>query len=116
MKTFFKAFVIMIVFAGSMVALLAIKGNAMTGKRIHKMVFIESKEDWEKCDLAEAIINDSTNSVNFSPSGWSRLVTNPIDPGFQFTRLILSWNCDKPETLAVLNFEVDVSPDYINWT
>jgi uncharacterized protein YvpB len=117
MKTFIKTLIILIVFAGSMVALMVIKGNAMSGKRIHKMVFIETKADWLKCQLKDATIIDSTNSVSFNLHLENpQLVTFSIDVGFPFSRLILSWNCDKPESLAALNFEVEVSPDNKNWT
>ena len=110
------------VFAGSMVALMVIKGNAMSGKRIHRMVFIETKADWHRCQIKNANIIDSINSVSFD-LGHARangntplLITYPIDAGFPFTRLILSWNCARPESLSALNFEVEVSPDSEKWT
>jgi uncharacterized protein YvpB len=116
MKLLFKILIIAIAFAGAMAALMVIKGSIVSGKKIHKMVFIENVDDWRKCRLSNAKLDEPLSSIRFNlGSQTAELAAFPIDPGFPFTRLILSWNSTKPDTLSALNFEVEVSSDGKDW-
>lgn len=102
---------------------MVIKGNAMSGKRIHKMVFIETKEDWENCEIwgkTTADYLDSLGSIGLkfgTNDANSRVTirTHTIDAGFPFRRLILSWNCSKPDTFTTIYYKIRVSPDNEVW-
>jgi uncharacterized protein YvpB len=96
-------------------ALMALKGNMSSGKKIHKMVFIESKQEWKRCRMVDCYLDETLRSIVFHNLARGALSTFPIEPGFPFTRLILSWNSSKPDSSSTLNFAVSVSSDGLEW-
>ena len=116
MKSIGKTALLAAVFVGSLMALVEIKGGTPSGNKIHRMIFIETVDDWRKCTLQNCRIINDVGSVMFAPSSSpSMLTTEVIDPGFSFTQLILSWNATMLDTISVLHFSVDVSPDSEKW-
>jgi uncharacterized protein YvpB len=101
---------------GCLAAVLELKGETLTGRKIHKMIFIESNNDWRKCTLNDCQLDESTNSIIFPVRiGQASLTTFPINAGFSFRQLILSWNASRPDSTSLLEFAVEVSPDSLSW-
>jgi len=116
MKSFWKTAVISIILVLSFFALMEIKGETMSGKRLHKMVFLETQDDWRRCQLANCRLLEKANSITFANlSVPAELTTGIIDPGFPFTQLILSWNSTRPDSSSALDFNVEVSSDSAKW-
>jgi uncharacterized protein YvpB len=116
MKTLLKVLLIAIVFSGSLTLLLRVKGNTYSGRGIHKVVFLETEDDWRKCRLEGAGIDGERQSIVFSGGRQhGKLTTFRIEPGFPFTILLLSWNAERLPASSVLNFEVEVSDDGDKW-
>ena len=114
MKVFVKTLLIVVVFIGSLYGLIEIKGETLSGKKIHKIVFIETAADWKSCSLDNARVNNNS-VVLFSSDKPSGLTTNVIAPGFPFDQLILSWNADHPDSSGAMEFSVNVSEDLSHW-
>jgi uncharacterized protein YvpB len=96
--------------------IMEIKGETLSGHKIHKMVFIENSSDWQKCNLTNCNILEKDNSVafvNFDKP--SELTSNIISPGFPFSQLILSWNATKPDSISLLQFDIEVSEKGNKW-
>jgi uncharacterized protein YvpB len=116
LKALGKALFIAVFFMGSMYGLIEIKGEVLSRKKLHKMVFIESTGDWQKCKMDGARIDDKFNSVILFSSGiTAELTTEIITPGFAYDQLILSWNAEHPDSTGALLFSVEVSEDSTNW-
>ena len=116
MKAGLKTAALALVFAGSLFGLMEIKGVTLSGNKIHRMIFIETADDWRKCSLQNCRAINDVGSVMFDPSSSpSMLTTEIIDPGFSFTQLILSWNASMVDTSSNLIFGVDVSSDSLKW-
>jgi uncharacterized protein YvpB len=111
-----KAVSIIIVFGMAMVALLAVKGQSGSGKLLHEVIFLETVEDWGKCELDGSEVNIDSAAVVFdNRKGTSRLATYPVGPGFKFDQLILSWNIRYMDRPGSYNFSVEVSGDGKAW-
>jgi len=111
-----KTVAIALVFMLSLIALMEIKGDTMSGKRLHSMVFMETNADWQRCQLVNCRLLEKENSIGFiNLSDPAELITDKIDPGFSFTQLILSWNATGPDSASALDFIVEVSPDSLTW-
>src|SRR4030067_2447554 len=116
MRALGKTISIALVFILSLIALMEIKGNTMSGKRLHSMVFMETNADWQRCELINCRLLEKENSIGFIDlSAPGKLITDKIDPGFSFTQLILSWNATRSDSISALHFIVDVSPDSHSW-
>jgi uncharacterized protein YvpB len=116
LKSVLRALVIATVVIGSFMGLMEIKGQSLSGKKLHKTVFIETNDDWKKCKFDNCALQGKTNSIaflNFDKP--AELVSNIISPGFPFKQLIFSWNASKLDSLEILQFEVEVSPDSNTW-
>ncbi len=117
MKSLAKFAVISMVFIFGLTAVVGLKGETLSGKKLHGMVFIDTDSDWQKCVLNDCRLDESSNSIDFYDlSGRASLTTFPISAGFPFTQLILSWNASRPDSSSVLDFAVEVSPDSQTWT
>ncbi len=114
MKTALKIAIIAIVFVGSLMGLIEIKGETLSGKKLHKMVFIESAADWSRCALENARVDDNVVRLIGGVEA-AGLVSNIISPGFPFDELILSWNAGAPDSGSLLQFEIEVSADSLKW-
>jgi uncharacterized protein YvpB len=116
MKFLGKALVIAAVFAGSLFALLEIKGETLSGMRLHRTIFIEDSAGWKKCKLTNAVLDEDSARVIFTdlPEP-AALITNIIDAGFPFEQMILSWNAIRPDSSAMLDFQVELSDDAESW-
>jgi uncharacterized protein YvpB len=113
---YLKAIIIVLVFLSSMFALLYLKGLSSSGEKIHRMVFLETSDDWQRCDLVSAEMDKERASVVFNTAGgMSSLKSFVIDPGFSFVTLLLSWNVERMPKSSLLNFEVEVSDDSLHW-
>jgi len=113
MKTFLKAVGIIAVFSLCLLLLLYLKGEKSTGRIVTKTIFIEDAADWKKCQLYKCFIDQNTNTVQLND--FSSLVTFPITPGFEFDKLVISWNAHQHAQLPYLFIELEVSSDLINW-
>ncbi len=117
MKAVSKILIIVLAFMGGLATVMELKGATLSGKKIHKMVFIETNDDWQRCALNDCQLDEGTNSIIFpNLSEQASLTTFPINAGFPFTQLILSWNASRPDSMSLLDFVVEVSPDSLNWT
>ena len=114
---FIKFVLILISIAAALCALLFFKGMTSSERLLHKMVFIESSQDWNNSELSGCSINANENSIRFASSkdDDQSLVTDIVDAGFDFDQLILSWNIDINGDLRPVVFEVEVSPDNKDW-
>lgn len=116
MSRFLKTLIIVLVFLSSMFLLLDVKGQSTSGEKVHRMVFIETAEDWKRCDLTNVDVDESSQSAIFKPgSEKSFLESYIIAPGFPFSTLLLSWNAERPPQGSLLNFQVEVSDDNQVW-
>jgi len=115
-KALGKTIIIAFVFAASMTALMEIKGQTLLGKRLHRMIFLESIEDWRKCILVNCRLNEIEAEIGFlSLAEPCEIVTPIMDAGFPFTQLILSWNSSRPDSSSALEFLIEVSKDSARW-
>jgi uncharacterized protein YvpB len=111
-----KGLIIIGVFLASMIALLYVKGLSPSGKRTHRMVFIETRDDWKKCDLMNVYLDKESQSAIFKAGRErSHLTSYIIDPGFPFMTALLSWNAERLPEGSLLNFQVEVSKDKEKW-
>lgn len=116
MNRYMKAIIIVLIFLSSMFALLYLKGLSSSGEKIHRMVFFETSDDWQRCDLVNAELDDERAAVVFNAvGGMSSLRSFVVDPEFAFVTLLLSWNVERLPQSAVLNFQVEVSDDSLRW-
>ena len=116
MKTVLKTAVLFIVFFTSMFLLLITKESSSSGRRFHKVFFIETTEDWQKCNLVNSTVDIEKQSVIFDgEAGEGSLESFQIEPGFPFTTLLFSWNAERLPKFSLLNFEVEVSADGDKW-
>ncbi len=116
MKTVFKITALVAVFFVSMLILLMTKGSTSSGRSVHKVLFIETVDDWQKCNLVNGEIDAEKQSVIFNgKGGGGSLESFQIDPGFPFTTLLFSWNVEKLPASSLLNFEVEVSAEGDQW-
>jgi uncharacterized protein YvpB len=116
MSAFGKTIIIAMVFVLSLFALMEIKGETMSGKRLHCMVFLETNADWKRCQLDNCRILDKENSIGFiNLSEPAEMITDNIYAGFSFTQLILSWNAARPDSSPSVDFIIEVSPDSKAW-
>jgi uncharacterized protein YvpB len=114
LKSILKIIIIAAVFCGALVILMILKGESLSGKKIHKMVFLELAHDWQGCAIQSCRFED--NSVIFPILNEpAEITTQPITPGFPFDQLILTWNASHPDSAEVLEFSVEVSPDKKEW-
>ncbi|MEE9552671.1 MAG: C39 family peptidase [candidate division Zixibacteria bacterium] len=116
MKTFAKAIILIAVVFVCFILLIIVKDNLDSGGNLHKMIFFEDVEQWERCEFVNCDLDETGNSVVFTEGDdFSLLVSPVITPGFRFSDLMLSWNVEKLPENSALNFEVSVSPDNVNW-
>lgn len=116
MKSLGKILAIIAVFIVCLVLLIMIKGHSDSGKKIHKMIFIEDTDQWGKCDLVRCTIDLNSNSIAFYGGVEDPQLTTPVlEPGFPFDELMLSWNSTPLPESSALNFEVSVSADGAEW-
>jgi len=111
----FKAILVITVFCAAIVILIIVKGQTPSNGLLHDVIFFETVEDWEKCNLENCFINSDSVAVVFGKNTESSLVTFPITPGFEFDQLILSWNIRYPENPGRFNFDLEVSEDGSGW-
>lgn len=111
-----KAFAVILFFCVAIVALLMVKGQTRSGKLLHGVAFIETIEDWQKCDLENCgIDSDSVAVVIGGENGNSSITTFPSESGFEFDQLILSWNIRHGEKRIPVEFDLEVSEDGSRW-
>jgi uncharacterized protein YvpB len=116
MKPLAKTIIIAVVFVASIFALIEIEGESLSDKRLHKTIFLETVDDWQKCRLFNSRLLKKENSIGFiNLAEPSEVATYAIDPEFEFTQLILSWNATPPDSDSVIEFIVEVSPDSQVW-
>lgn len=116
MKTVFKITGLVAVFFVSMLILLMTKGSTSSGRSVHKVLFIETVDDWQKCNLVDGAVDTQKQSVIFDgKAGGGSLESFLIEPGFPFTTLLFSWNAEKLPASSLLNFEVEVSAEGDLW-
>jgi uncharacterized protein YvpB len=102
-----KTFTVIIIFCAAIVALLIVKGQTQSDGLLHELVFLENTEDWEKCELDNCSIDyDSVAVVIGGDNEKSSIATFPVEAGFQFNQLILSWN---------IRYGVEVSENGSEW-
>jgi hypothetical protein len=100
-----KTFTVIIIFCAAIVALLIVKGQTQSDGLLHELVFLENTEDWEKCELDNCSIDyDSVAVVIGGDNEKSSIATFPVEAGFQFNQLILSWNIRYGENLSPWRF------------
>jgi uncharacterized protein YvpB len=115
-KTLVKMITVVLVFSVSLLALIEIKGETMSGKRLHRVFFLESNNDWQTCGLVNCKLMEQESSVGFiNFAEPAELTTGVVDAGFPFAQLILSWNASKPDSNGSLEFLVEVSDDSKKW-
>jgi uncharacterized protein YvpB len=110
-----KAVLIIALFCAAVIILLAIKDGTHTGRILHDIIFIETVEDWEQCNLENCLIDSDSNAVLFNSNKRSRLATFPVKPGFEFDQLILSWNIRCRGNPGRFIFDLEVSEDSLRW-
>jgi len=116
MKTIIKSIIIAGVFIISLLSLLHVKSAMPSGKTTHSVEFIEKIDDWEKCELANCGIDIDKSSIDLSSSdGRPMIETCPVEAGFKFDQLILSWNIQVGVTRSPIKFQVEVSEDGRKW-
>ncbi len=116
MRGSLKGLIIVLVFLLSMFVLLYVRGSSPSGKKAHRMVFIETADDWRRCDLTNVDIDETSRSVIFlAGSKISSLESFIIDGGFPFSTLLLSWNAERLPQGSLVNFQVEVSKDNQSW-
>ncbi len=114
MRAFLKFGIIALTFAGALIILLLLKGESLSGKKLHTMIFLETAADWQGCSIKSCRFDD--NSVFLlNSSEPAELTTQPITPGFPFDELILTWNASEPDSLSVLEFDLELSADKETW-
>ncbi|HBZ02135.1 MAG TPA: hypothetical protein DEO84_12535 [candidate division Zixibacteria bacterium] len=114
MKVILKAGIIALVFIGAIMILLFLKGDSLSGKKIHKMIFLENAYDWQGCAVKSCRF-EGNSVILLNASEPAELATQPISSGFPFDELILSWNASEPDSLEALEFNVEVSSDKKDW-
>lgn len=116
MKTLLKIALLFVVLIASMSLLLMTKGSTSSGRSFHKVFFIETADDWQKCNLVNGAVDTEKQSVIFDgKTGAGSLESFQIESGFPFTTLMFSWNAERLPASSVLNFEVEVSPEGDKW-
>ena len=110
-----KGVIILALFCAAIIMLMIIKDQTHSDTPLHEVIFIETVEDWEKCDLDNCFINGDSAAVVFDNDAKSSLVTFPVTPGFEFDQVILSWNIRYQEKQGQFNFDLEVSEDSIRW-
>ncbi len=116
MKTLLKIVLLFVVLIALMLSLLMTKGITSSGRSLHKVFFIETADDWQKCNLVNGAVDTEKQAVIFDgKAGAGSLESFQIDPGFPFTTLMFSWNVERLPASSVLNFEVEVSAEGDKW-
>ncbi len=116
MKTAMKILALASVFSGLLILLLTVKGYSGSGRKAHKVVFLETNEDWARCSMENCGISGDGFSVLFENfPGTAKLSTYPIEPGIIFKQLILSWNIMVPGDKSPVKFDLEVSEDGESW-
>ncbi|UCE67150.1 MAG: C39 family peptidase [Candidatus Zixiibacteriota bacterium] len=110
-----KAVLIVVIFCAAIVILMIIKDQTNTDRLLHDVIFFETAEDWEKCNLENCFINSDSAAVVFDDNARSSLATFPVAPGFEFDQVILSWNIRYSENPGQFYFNLEVSEDSIRW-
>ncbi len=116
MKTILKTIALFAVFFTSIFLLFLIKGSTSSGRSFHKVLFIETADDWQRCNLVNGTVDTERQSVIFNgEAGEGYLESFPVEPGFPFTTLLFSWNAERLPASSLLNFEVEVSAEEDIW-
>lgn len=111
-----KSALIVAVFILAMLVLLAVKNGTGSAGLLHNAVFLETVDDWQKCQLTGCRINSDSSAVEFGmQKNGSSLTTFPVESDFDFDQLILSWNIRYMEDPGSFNFGVEVSRDDNTW-
>jgi hypothetical protein len=111
-----KAFAVIVIFCVAIVALLIVKGQTQSNRLLHDIVFIETIEAWEKCELDNCRINYDRVAVEIGgENGSSSITTYSIEAKFKFDQLILSWNIRYGENPSPVEFDLEVSEDGSEW-
>lgn len=111
-----KTIAVICIFCALIVVLLMVKGQTRSDKLLHEIKFIESVEDWKKCELVNGVINYDSVAVEIGgENGNSGITTFPVEAGFRFNQLILSWNIRYKENPSPIIFDLEVSEDGSEW-
>jgi hypothetical protein len=115
-KTILKTIVLFTVFFIAMYLLFLTKGSTSSGRSFHKVLFIETADDWQKCNLVNGTVDTERQSVIFNgEAGEGSLESFPVEPGFPFTTVLFSWNAERLPASSLLNFEMEVSAEGDIW-
>ncbi len=99
-----------------MFLLLITKESSSSGRRFHKVFFVETTDDWQKCNLVNGAVDTEKQSVIFHGEAKEGFLESfQIEPGFPFATLLFSWNAEKLPAYSLLNFEVEVSAGGDTW-
>jgi len=113
MKTTAKAIAIIAFFTLCLAVLFYCKGKSISSHSLTQTIFIENTAEWEKCQRDRCSIDRDANLVRMND--YSSLTTFLLSPGFEFDKLIVSWNARQNADIPYLFIELEVSPDLVEW-